>query len=377
MSKNTIIDTALSAAEHPIVLETVTQLESAADQWNQSTVLGLDTEFLRERTYRADLGLVQVSDGNQAWLVDPIKIGSLDTLAELLNRQSTIKLLHSGSEDLEVLYYVLGALPNPLVDTQVACAFLGQPLQLGYHHAVKWLLDVDIDKDQTRSNWLKRPLSSKQLLYAAMDVVLLPMMYGMLKQRLDDCGRWAWLEEEVDRMKQTATTPVEPETAYLRFNRTGRLKAPEMNVLQALAEWREVIASERNLARGFVVSDIALMKLSQFRPSNITQLKDITEIHPRAVERYGEELLTLIAGAESSERDIEKIEELDKSQKTRLDRMRECVRKVAEELAIDPALLASKKELEKLVRALAADEPVPERFMGWRKGVITDQLLTL
>ena len=377
MPKKTIIDQALSAAEHPILLETERQLETAAEQWNQSTVLGLDTEFLRERTYRADLGLVQVSDGREAWLVDPIKIGSLETLADLMNQQSTTKLLHSGSEDLEVLFHVLGALPGPLVDTQVACALLGQPLQLGYHHAVKWLLDVDIDKDQTRSNWLKRPLNSKQLLYAAMDVVLLPMMYDMLRQRLDEAGRWEWLEEEVDRMKQTSTTSVQPETAYLRFNRTGRLDSAEMRTLQALAEWREVIASERNLARGFVVSDIALLKLSQFRPSSIAQLKEITEIHPRAAEQYGKDLVALIARAGSSDRDIDRIEELDKSQKTRLDRMRQRVRKVAEELAIDPALLASKKELEKLVRALAMDEPVPERFLGWRKEVITDQLLTL
>jgi len=377
MSNNTIINQALSAAEHPILVESVTQLETAAEEWNRSTVLGLDTEFLRERTYRADLGLVQVSDGRQAWLVDPIKIGSLDTLADLMNRSSTVKLLHSGSEDLEVLYFVLGALPDPLVDTQIACALLGQPLQLGYHHAVKWLLDVDIDKDQTRSNWLKRPLSSKQLLYAAMDVVLLPMMYEMLRQRLDDVGRWAWLEEEVERMKQTSMTPVEPETAYLRFNRTGRLDATEMRVLQALAEWREVVASERNLARGFVVSDIALMKLSQFRPSSISQLKEITEIHPRALERYGEELVALIEKAESSNHHVEKVEELDKAQKSRLDRMRQCVRTVAGNLEIDPALLASKKELEKLVRSLAAGEAVPERFMGWRKQVITDQLLAL
>jgi len=377
MSKNTIITQALSAAEHPILLETVTQLEAAVEQWNQNTVLGLDTEFLRERTYRADLGLVQVSDGRQAWLVDPIKIGSLEALTDLMNRQTTVKLLHSGSEDLEVLFHVLGALPDPLVDTQIACALLGQPLQLGYHHAVKWLLDVDIDKDQTRSNWLKRPLSSKQLLYAAMDVVLLPMMYTMLRQRLDEMGRWAWLEEEAERMKQTSMTPVEPETAYLRFNRTGRLDASEMRVLQALAEWREVVASERNLARGFVVSDIALMKLSQFRPAGITQLKEISEIHPRAAERYGEELVALIARAESSDHHVEKVEELDKAQKSQLDRMRECVRKAAGELEIDPALLASKKELEKLVRALAAGEPIPERFTGWRKEVITDQLLTV
>jgi ribonuclease D len=377
MPKDNNIQTALSAAEHPILLETAKQLETAAEQWGGQAVLGLDTEFVRERTYRADLGLVQVSDGGSAWLVDPLKVGSMEPLTALMERRTTVKILHSGSEDLEVMLHVLGALPDPLVDTQIACALLGQPLQLGYHHAVKWLLGVDIDKDQTRSNWLKRPLSKKQLLYAAMDVVLLPIMHEILMRRLEDCGRRRWLQEEVERMKSMSAAPVEPESAYLRFNRTGRLDRVELSVLQALAEWRETVAMERNLARGFVISDAALLRLSQAKPSRKSRLKHISEIHPRAAERYGEELIAIIARAEASEQPIERVEELDKLQKASLNRMRECVSQVAGELEIDPALLASRKELEKLVRAMAAGEPVPERFLGWRKAVITDRLLAL
>jgi ribonuclease D len=294
-----------------------------------------------------------------------------------MDRKESVKLLHSGSEDLEVLFNDLGTLPTPLVDTQIACALLGQPLQMGYHHAVKWLLDVDVDKDQTRSNWLRRPLTPNQLRYAAIDVVLLPMMYRILRQRLIDAGRLEWLDEEVERMKRISTTPVEPETAYFRFKRTGHLDPSEMRVLQALAQWREVAARERNLARGFVISDAALMKLVQSKPSQFAQLKEIDELHPRALSRYGQDLITLIAQADSSEVTVDKVEELSNGQKKQLDRMRQRVRSVAENLDIDPALLASKRELEKLVRSMAADAPPPERFLGWRKSIITDELVTL
>ena len=196
MLDNTSIKQALSAGEHPILLESATQLAHAANQWEKSEVLGVDTEFVRERTYRADLGLVQVSDGQTAWLIDPLATGSLEPLAQLMANTAIIKILHSCSEDLEVLMHALGQLPQPLVDTQIASAMLGQSLQLGYHHAVKWLFDIAIDKDQTRSNWCRRPLHTRQLRYAAMDVVFLPMMLQKMRLKLEkaDSVFREWME---------------------------------------------------------------------------------------------------------------------------------------------------------------------------------------
>ena len=369
------MNNALSAAKHPILLESEAQLIAAAGDWQNCRSLGMDTEFVRERTYRADLGLVQISDGATAWLVDPVAIGSLDPLTELMEQQEITKILHSSSEDLEVLLHVLGVLPEPMVDTQIACAMLGQPLQLGYHHAVKWLLGIDIDKDQTRSNWSRRPLSSKQLHYAAMDVILLPMMLDGLRQRLEDSGRWEWLEEDVARMKRNSLSPVTPENAYLRFPANERLDDSSLRVLQALAAWREKIADSRNRARGFVVSDTGLMKMAQLKPSCPDEIQDIEDIHPGMLRRYQDQLLQLIANARSDHSAVERIEQLGNAQKKQLNRMRLTVRSRAEELGIDPALLASRRELERLIRAVSHEQPLPERFLGWRKQVITEDLL--
>lgn len=367
----------LDAAEHPILLQSATQLDDAQKAWQNSTVLGIDTEFVRERTYRAELGLVQISDGQTAWLFDPLALKSHGALRRMFENPAILKVLHSGSEDLEVLLNTVGAIPEPLIDTQIACAMQGQSLQLGYHHALKWLFDVEIDKDQTRSNWCKRPLSKRQLHYAAMDVVLLPEMLLELQPKLEAAGRWNWLEEDVARMQRNALTPIDPETVYLRFSGCGRMDQKTLQALKYLARWREGVAIESNRARGFVVSDQALLQLARQRPQTIEEFAQIEGLHPVAASRFRETLLDLIAQAGRDPAPVEKFEQLDEQQRRQLNKMRSIVETRAGELGVEPALLASRKELEKLVRALSLGAPVPERFLGWRKDVVTDRLIAV
>ncbi len=368
---------ALSAGEHPILLETATQLANAAKQWERSEVLGIDTEFVRERTYRAKLGLVQISDGRTAWLVDPLTAGSLEPLAQLMANTDITKILHSSSEDLEVLMYALGQLPQPMVDTQIACAMLGQSLQLAYSHAVKWLFDISIDKDQTRSNWCRRPLHSRQLRYAAMDVVLLPMMLQRLKPQLEEAGRWQWLVEDITRMKRNSLIPVDPEKAYLRFPGIGRIDQAGLRALQALAAWRERTAEAKDRARGFVISDAGLMQLARLRPASAEEIRQIQDIHPSELKRYQAQILQIIADSKASTSVVGNIMKLNNLQHKQLKAMRLIVGESAGKLGIDPALLASRKELEKLIRAVASGENIPERFLGWRTTIITDGLMTI
>ncbi len=375
MLDNTSLKQALSAGEHPILLESAAQLANAAKQWEDSEVLGIDTEFVRERTYRADLGLIQVSDGQTAWLIDPLGVGSLEPLAQLMANPAITKILHSSSEDLEVLMHALGQLPEPLVDTQIASAMLGQPLQLAYHHAVKWLFHISVDKDQTRSNWCRRPLHSRQLHYAAMDVVLLPMMLQKIRPQLEEAGRWEWLVEDVARMKRNSLTPVEPAKAYLRFPGIGRMDNKELQALQALAAWREKTARKKNRARGFVISDAGLKQLARLRPASEEEIRKIEDIHPNELRRYQAQLLRLITDSQCAKSTVEKIEDLSNIQQKQLKTMRRSVSESARLLGIDPALLASRKELEKLIRAAATGQPLPERFLGWRKKIITDELM--
>jgi ribonuclease D len=370
------IRTALAAADKPVMVESAAQLEKAAQAWQACNVIGIDTEFVRERTWRANLGLVQISDGERVWLVDPLKTGSLSPLAELLEDTHIEKVLHAPSEDLDVLLYTTGSVPQPLFDTQIACALLGQSLQMGYHKTVEWLLGIAIDKGQTRSNWCKRPLSPAQLHYAALDVCLLPIMYRQLHGRLQDLGREDWLREDCARMLDKALTPADPEQSWKRINGNGRLDGRSLAILQSLARWRDEEAERRNLARGFVVRDNALLTIANKQPDSIAALAELDVCHPRTLENHGPALLGAIDEVLQNGLTTRALEILKPEQRKLLAKMRQLVLEKAQELSIEPALLASKKELELLILS-PPDEPVPERFQGWRDGIITQELLSI
>jgi ribonuclease D len=272
------------------------------------------------------------------------------------------------------MYHGLGAVPENIVDSQIACAMLGQSLQLGYHHAAQWLLDVEVEKDHTRSNWLRRPLSSGQLRYAALDVVLLPMMMERMRENLQGKGRLDWLLEEVGRMALKSTEDVAPEDAWMRIGGAGGLNQAERTTLASLAEWREIIALNRNTARGFVVSDTVLLSMARKQPRSTTELERIEGLHPKSANRHSETWLKLIA--ESATRPpAPELPQLTGQQRICLKAMRKRVSEVANALDVDAALLASRKQLELLIHSYSDTGSIPERFTGWREEVVTNSLL--
>jgi len=370
------IESALAAADRPVMVETATQLEQAVNDWRNCEVLGIDTEFVRERTWRADLGLVQLSDGKTIWLVDPLKTGPLDPMKSLFEEPGIIKVLHAPSEDLDVLLYTTGAVPKPLFDTQIACAMLGQSLQLGYHTTVEWLLNVTIDKGETRSNWCKRPLRPAQLHYAALDVCLLPMMHRQLSARLEDLGRDGWLVEDCDRLLNKAQTPADPEQSWKRINGNTRLDGTALAILQSLSTWRDNEALRRNLARGFVIKDTALMTIANQQPGNLEALSKLDVWHPNAVRRHGSGMIAIIKKILQQGLTAAPVKTLKPEHRSLMGAMRKLVKDKADELSVDPALLASKRELEALILS-PEGQPLPERFLGWRKEIITNDLLEL
>jgi len=370
------INTALAAADASVMLESAEQLDAAIVEWQNCDVIGIDTEFVRERTYRADLGLVQFSDGQRVWLLDPLKTGPLNSLAAFFEDSKITKILHAPSEDLDVLLYTTTTCPQPLFDTQIACAMLGESLQMGYHKTVEWLLDITIDKGETRSNWLKRPLRTAQLHYAALDVCLLPMMHHELHKRLLNLDRLHWLEEDCARLISKARVPIDPTQIWRRINGNQRMQPEALAILQKLAEWREHQANRRNLARGFVIKDIALMSIANAQPGNMSELAELNILHPRVLERNGRNLLSMIEEVQQSDAPVCLPDTLNSRQRKMLDGMRKVVQQKAAELSVEPALLASKRELENLIFS-ASNDSLPERFLGWRKDIITNDLLAI
>lgn len=363
------IQAALAAADAPIMLESAAQVSRAAKAWRRSPCLGLDTEFVRERTYFANLGLVQVSDGHTVWLVEPLAEGTLEPLRGMLEDQRIEKVLHGPSEDLEVLWHAVGAVPDPMVDTQLACAMTGQPLQLGYPKTAEWLLDVTVEKELTRSNWCARPLKAELLHYAALDVCLLPLVWSLLRERLEADGRLRWLREDCARQLEEARQTLRPADAWQRIKGMGRLDGASLAVLQSLAAWREREARRRNRPRGFVVPDNVLLAIAKRKTKQLRDLEDFEDLHPRARARYGQAICERVTKVLESGKELPAPPQLDTNQRREFKRLRRVTEGLAGELGIEPALLATRKDLEELVLAGAGGE-WPARLQGWRRELL-------
>jgi ribonuclease D len=362
----------LEAADSAILLNSPAQFSRAAKAWRRCSFLGLDTEFVRERTYFANIGLVQVSDGHTAWLVDPLAEGALGPLKSLMEDSSVVKVVHSPSEDLEVLQHAIGAVPDPIIDTQVACALLGQPLQVGYHTAAQWLLDVEVDKGQTRSNWCARPLRKEQLRYAALDVCLLPLMWDLLRDRLEEKGRLQWLLEDCESQIQKARQVADTSMSWQRIRGHGRLDGQQLAILQSLAKWRESEARRRNRPRGFVITDPLLLNMARKKMTTIDDLETLDDLHPRAISRHGEAIIQRIRKVIDSGNKLEVIKPMTTSERKRFSKMRQRVQGVAAEHGIEAVVLASKRDLETLIRN--GGDSWPEKLIGWRQTLLHQEL---
>ena len=279
-----------------LYIATAQGLAQSLPRWQQAAPLALDTEFIRTDTFFPKLGLVQLGDGQGEALIDPVAIPDLRALDAVLGPQGPLKILHACSEDLEVLTPLTATGLGTVHDTQIALALLGEGLQVGYQKALQLVLEIDIPKDVSRSDWLQRPLSQQQRDYAALDVRHLPALYAELKSRLRARGLWPHYEAECAEACRLPA-PVDPGTAWMDHPNAWRLAPRELAVLRALMAWREEQAVARDVPRGHLLKPPALFDLARRQPRNLLGFGDINELNPRVARRDGSELLDLIAAA--------------------------------------------------------------------------------
>jgi ribonuclease D len=332
--------------------------------------LGFDTEFVRERTFFPQPGLVQVSDGRAVWLLDPLALGDdpgfRRALAAWMSDPDRVKILHSVGEDFEVFDRVCGELPDPLFDTQVAAALVGKPLQLKYETLAEDILGVQFPGGLGRNDWLRRPLPDAWLDYAAHDVIALPALKEQLTERLVAAGRLEWHTEECARRVAQARQPVDP---LLRIRGAERLDDDALARLVTLAEWRDDQARSRDLPRTFVVPDPAMLEIARRNPASPDDVRSIDALKPGAARRFGAEVVDCCRRPAENWTRPAALQPLDREARAEVKRMQGVVRERAEALGLDPALLASKRELERLVRGER-----PDWLDGWRGAMLSDVL---
>ncbi len=362
----------------PILVADQESLTLCVEQCLRADAVAVDTEFVRTDTFYPILGLIQICDGDNVWLIDPLPIDDFGELEDLFSCPDVVKVFHSCSEDLEVLRHQLGLVPAPLFDTQIGAAFLNYGYSRGYGVIVKAVLDVALDQHETRSDWLRRPLSDSQLTYAAEDVYYLIRVYHKLAAELARTERSAWVGEEMAELLAQARAPESLETYYLKVKGANKLSLRETAVLRELTRWREKEARVRNKPRNRIVADKSLLDLLQLRPRQLNALYSIEGINTGIVRRYGDKLLEILH-SDPEMTDIEAIPEaLDKRGKTVLSQCREVLDAKAQELGLAVELLAKKKDLEQLVRTVLDGRPaLPDRLIkSWRYGEIGQDLLT-
>lgn len=359
-------------------IDTVDQLAALCEQIKKASWLALDTEFLREKTYYPKFCLLQIATPEWVVCVDPLALPELDDLFAALYSPSIVKVFHSCRQDLEIFYQLTGKVPGPIFDTQVAAPLLGFQDNPGYAMLVSSLLNINLNKAHTRADWSKRPLIEAEIQYAADDVIYLCQIYQIMLQKLTELGRADWLKQDFAELENPNNYQVLPEKAWLKIRGKNKLTAKQLSIVQTLAEWREVTAQAENRPKTWLLRDELIFDMAKLQPETATDLANIRSINERIVQRYGRKLCELIAVAKNKEPQPlkEKDRAIKKNQQHEaiLDILTALVRIRAEENSLNPAILATRKDLEALLFNEEEDCPL---LHGWRYSMAGKELVGL
>lgn len=345
--------------------------------------IALDTEFVRTRTYYPQLGLIQLFDGERTALIDPLTITDWAPFRDLLINTQVTKYLHAGSEDLEVFLNAFGVQPQPMIDTQILAAFCGRPLSWGFAAMVEEFTGLVIDKSESRTDWLARPLTDRQCDYAAADVWYLLPIADKLLEETRQAGRLEAALDECRLMMQRRQEVLAPEEAWREIGNAWQLRTRQLACLRLLADWRLRKARERDLAVNFVVREENLWAVARYMPSSMGELDSIG-LSGSEIRFHGKTLLALVAQAqelpeEALPQPLLNLMDMPGYRKA-FKAIKALVQTISENNAISVELLASRRQINQLLNwhwKLKPQNNSPELISGWRGELMADQLKAL
>jgi ribonuclease D len=373
----------------PTLIETSNAMDELVLRLSKEKVVAVDTEFFRETTYYPKLALVQIATHSIVACIDPLAFDAKPALKKILCDKDITKIFHSCSQDLEVLFYYLNEIPTPIYDTQIANALLTDHHQIGYASLVENELNVQLDKSQTRTNWLQRPLTEKQIQYAGDDVLYLYQLHQILEKKLHDTGRQPWFDEESKKLIcREDDFQVSVNTLWKRVKGASKLNREKLVIVQAIAEWREKIAQQKDKTRRRALPDILVIQLASEQTVNGDVLKQIISPQYDISSQNKEQLLATIKLAKNAPKDSwpdNRFTVLDGNQKLLLKAIQLQVNKKADELYISSAMLCSRKDLEQLILLFtnihATDKQAAQInlniIQGWRLHCIGENLIEI
>jgi ribonuclease D len=372
----------------PPLLTKESELTALAKRANAGGRLAIDTEFVWERTYRPILGVVQLATDDDCAVVDAQEIESLEPLFPLLADPELPIVLHGGGQDLEILAEIMGEPVRAVVDTQIEAAFLGYGLQVGLGALLERVLKVRIRKDQTYTDWTRRPLRPEQLDYARTDVIHLLSLHDRLREALERRGRVAWVDEELHALEAPGRYTPAPDTErYRSVKGWQRHNAQELAVLRSLAAWRERAARRANVRPNYIANDVVLTTLAARPVDDIEDLRQIRGLSRGTVDRHARGILTALKEGVAcpKERWPEAPPRVRRQAPppglTAL--LRAAVQAVAEREDLAPEVIASGRELDALVGAATRRDGKEDELAdlallgGWRRDLVGERLLRI
>ncbi|EKJ3794272.1 ribonuclease D [Salmonella enterica subsp. enterica serovar Kentucky] len=365
------------------MIETDDALASLCEAVRACPAIALDTEFVRTRTYYPQLGLIQLFDGANVALIDPLGISDWSPLKAVLRDTEITKFLHAGSEDLEVFLNAFGELPEPLIDTQILAAFCGRPLSWGFAAMVEEYTGVALDKSESRTDWLARPLSERQCEYAAADVwYLLPIA----KKLMIETEAAGWLPAALDEcrlMQQRRQEIQAPEEAWRDITNAWQLRTRQLACLQLLADWRLRKARERDMAVNFVVREENLWAVARYMPGSLGEL-DSLGLSGSEIRFHGKTLISLVAKAQALPEEalpepLLNLMDMPGYRKA-FKAIKALVAEVSASHHVSGELLASRRQINQLLNwhwKLKPRNGQPELISGWRAELMAEKLTLL
>lgn len=360
-------------------------LEAFCASAKQSTALAVDTEFVRTRTLYPQLGLIQLYDGHQLVLVDPLKINNFSSLIALLTDPNVVKVLHSCSEDLETFWQALNIMPSPIFDSQFAASVTGMGTSLGYAKLVEMMLNVKVDKGESRTDWLARPLSLEQCEYAAYDVFYLMQLYPSLKAKVEAQNKQAWVFDEIESLANKKRRDIPLNDVYLGVTHNWQLSGKSLLILQRLAAWRMDTARKRDMALNFVIKEKHLVEIARKQPRSKGALFNIPDINHHEVRIHGDAILAIIEECQNVPADLypHKVERL--TDYNEFKKVSAAVKNICSEIAlkinVPIELVGSKKQVNQLIAwcwferdELSVLGLQPDLISGWRAAYFLPKL---
>ena len=363
----------------PNILETEDSINNFVSKISSTNTIGLDTEFVRIRTYYPKLCLVQISSNSGTECIDCLQRNNLNKVWQLIFNPKRLKIVHSARQDLEILFLIKNQIPENIFDTQIGAALLGYPPQVGIKQLLKDELNIAISKTETRSDWSKRPLDLKQIEYALEDVNHLLNLHNSLEKKLKEKERYRWAMEDSSRILTNEKELFNPDSAWKRIPGIKNLKNKNQYLAVKLATWREKTAIQMDLPRQWLLSDKSLIETAKKELVSLTRLESIGIKNRYLKKAQLKQISKLVQQHKENIEGVGKLKpKFNKNYKIHsdpnlLEKLSKIISVKAKELNIFPEVLAGKKDL----LALSQKNSDSKLLTGWRNKAIGAELNSL